>query len=199
MREFIRKAFPIFVLCLQVFVFPAFAQDIVKGKNSKDLSVAETVDEAIEQEIEEEFPLTDKFYSSEYIRSWIGAIATKPLAIAYDNYDFRTEYIKRYFTEEGYKRYLYELDKSGLGETIVKEKMVVFTNNRGRAEILEEGVKDGRYRWLIEVPVSFIFTKLPDTYTMDSDLLIEVVRDNSLNIERAVAINNWIAVPLGGM
>lgn len=192
-----RLLFLFFTVLLIFFTFIIFPFSFPIAKADTETVNAETVPEkSINDMIDEDFPLTSPFYSDKKILSYAESIGLRPASMSYLSIDSHLKNISKYFTPQGYESFISDIELSGMADFIRDNKISVLYGTRGEPEIIKKGIINSRYRWFVSVPAFFIFRNAEGTFKYDVTIKMEIIRSN-INVNYiAVAIHNWIAIPI---
>ena len=152
--------------------------------------------EKVDELITEEFPLDDPFYNERYVRNWAKRMGMAAMSLTFVTYEDTLERSRRNFTKAGYARFVGGLEDSGMLQMIEDSQISISVAMRGKPKVVDKGVADGRYRWVIELPIMLYMrnmkTRVQDFYM----LRMLVVRSNELHLPQAIAIDDWVTVPM---
>ncbi|NCC22631.1 MAG: hypothetical protein EOM26_09255 [Alphaproteobacteria bacterium] len=146
----------------------------------------------------EPFPLEDKFYNNRFVMSWAFRNGLSVMSMTFVNVDDRLDRNRRLFTKAGFARFMGDLEEAGMIDLIKNEKLTISVGQTGHPEIIEEGVVDGRYRWIIQMPIYMNLSRM-DMKTFKSSrvtdhmlLTMIVVRSNEPHLQDAIGFETWV-------
>ncbi|MDD3021634.1 MAG: DotI/IcmL family type IV secretion protein [Alphaproteobacteria bacterium] len=95
--------------------------------------------------------------SPEEISRWGSGAVAQALTISSGGWEKLEPIIRPDFSAYGLKEYRSYLDSMHIFDTLSKNNLRVQTISDGSAQVLREGVIDGTYHWLVQVPVMATF------------------------------------------
>src|SRR5262245_54638010 len=100
-----------------------------------------------------EAPLDQKNITATALSSWVALALPDLLTYGYDDYMERFKQTARYFTIKGWGKYVEALERSRRLESMTQYKTRIGTRIKGDPVLVNEGVLEGRHRWVFVVPV----------------------------------------------
>ncbi len=85
---------------------------------------------------------------------WAANAASDVMTFRYDDVQHRLQQSSKWFTKEGWERFAAALQRSRIIDTITARNQTVSAQPNGKAYVFDSGVKDGRYRWTVYVPLT---------------------------------------------
>ncbi len=152
--------------------------------------------ENVEELITEEFPLDDPFYNERFVKSWARRMGLAAMSLTFVTYEDTLDRSKKSFTKAGYARFVSGLEETGMLQMIEEAQVSISVAMRGQPDIIDKGVVDGRYRWVIEIPI-MLFMRNMKTQVRDYYMLrMVIVRSNELHLPQAIAIDEWATISM---
>jgi len=87
------------------------------------------------------------------IIAWANEAAISAYTYNFASYQKDFQKTSAYFTPKAWREFLSALKHSGNLETVIKKKLVISAVTTNKSHILEEGVKEGTYTWVVQVPL----------------------------------------------
>jgi len=97
--------------------------------------------------------LSEPMVHSNRMQSWIGQSLTNILSFGFNDYQQHFTRNRSYFTDQGWIEFQRELKRERLVETVKTQKIFIKSSPATPAILIEEGDKNGIYRWIYEVPM----------------------------------------------
>lgn len=115
-------------------------------------------------------PLDEPNLSTSALLQWATQAAVAAYTYNYVNYRKELQAASEFFTPEGWQSFLEALDKSKNLTTVIERKLVVSAIVTGAPVILEQGVRNGRYTWRVQMPITVTYqganTQRQETYAL---------------------------------
>lgn len=126
------------------------------------------------------------------LMQWISV--TLPAVFTYDfiHYNDQLKQMPSYFTEEGWKRFLDQINVYANATTVQTNKLFINASPTSAPFILNQGLLLGKYAWWIQMPFSLHTINYKASNTLFLVAQILVVRVPTLNNLMGVAIDNVI-------
>ncbi len=139
-------------------------------------------------------PLSEPNLSTPALMSWVAQAATEVMTFGFNDYRRRLQESSRNFTRKGWESFTSALQKSRIIEMVEANQQVVTAAPQGAPILESEGLVDGRYQWVIQLPM--VVTYQSGARTKQDNLLMTlvVVRVPRLESPNGVGIEQWIAV-----
>lgn len=140
-------------------------------------------------------PLNQPNLSTPALMSWVAQSATEVMTFGFNDYRRRLQQSSKNFTRKGWESFTQALQRSRIIEMVESNQQVVTAAPRGAPILESEGLVQGRYQWVVQVPM--ILTYQSGSKTRSTSLLVTlvVVRVPRLESASGVGIEQWIAVP----
>jgi intracellular multiplication protein IcmL len=117
----------------------------------KDRYFAETIEGARMQVV----GLSSPNLSKETILNWGQQAATDVMTFGFNDYPQRFAQNRNYFTAKGWESFMEAVTRSKLMKPLVAAQQIITAAPAGTAELTQEGIIEGEYGWLIEMPMLF--------------------------------------------
>lgn len=126
--------------------------------------------------------------------SWVSNAVTETMSFTYLNYQKELQKSSQNFTKSGWASFTNALQKSRILDSVQAEQQIVTAQPRSAPVLLQKGVFNGKYRWLIKMPLAVTYRgegHISRTDTLNLQLVVE--RVPSLENPSGVGIVQWIA------
>ncbi|MBI4031528.1 MAG: type IVB secretion system apparatus protein IcmL/DotI [Proteobacteria bacterium] len=139
--------------------------------------------------------LSEPNLSTPALMSWVAQAATEVMTFGFNDYRRRLQESSRNFTPKGWESFTQALQRSRIIEMVETNQQVVTAAPQGAPVLESEGIVQGRYQWVVQLPM--ILTYQSGSKTRADNLLVTlvVVRVSRLESASGVGIEQWIAVP----
>ena len=139
--------------------------------------------------------LNEPNLSTPALMSWVAQASTEVMTFGFNDYRRRLQEASRNFTRRGWESFTKALQASRIIEMVEANQQVVTAAPRGAPVLEREGVVQGRYQWIVQLPM--ILTYQSGSLKRSDDLMITivVVRVSRLESPNGVGIEQWVAVP----
>ena len=140
-------------------------------------------------------PLNEPNLSSPALMSWVAQASTEVMTFGFNDYRRRLQESSRNFTRRGWESFTSALQRARIIEMVEANQQVVTAAPQGAPILESEGLFNGRYQWVIQLPL--VLTYQSGARTKSDSLLVTVVvvRVPRLESPNGVGIEQWIAVP----
>lgn len=138
-------------------------------------------------------PLNQPNLSTPALMSWVAQAATEVMTFGFNDYKRRLQEASRNFTQPGWRSFSTALDNSKIIESVTSQQQVVTAAPRGAPIITYEGEVEGRYQWLIEVPLVVTFQSGSQRRSVNYSVQVVVVRLSRLENPNGIGIEQWVA------
>ncbi|MCB1533005.1 MAG: type IVB secretion system apparatus protein IcmL/DotI [Alphaproteobacteria bacterium] len=140
-------------------------------------------------------PLNQPNLSTPALMSWVAQASTEVMTFGFNDYRRRLQESSRNFTRRGWESFTQALQASRLIETVENNQQVVTAAPQGAPILESEGLVNGRYQWIIQLPMVLSFQSGAKTRSDSLLVTVVVVRVPRLESPNGVGIEQWIAVP----
>ena len=127
------------------------------------------------------------------LMSWVAQAATDVMTFGFHDYQRRLQDASQHFTRHGWESFTAALSKSRIIEGVESAQQVVTAAPRSAPVLVQEGVINGRYRWVIELPLMVTYRAGAQSRTDNMQVQIVVERMPSLENPVGVGIEQWIS------
>lgn len=125
--------------------------------------------------------------------SWSAQAVTEVMTFGFHDYRTRLQESSRHFTRRGWESFTRALKESGMLEAVSQNKQVVTAVPRSAPIIRSEGIRNGRYEWVIELPILINFQLGASSRSTSQIIQLTIVRVPRLESPSGVGIEQWIA------
>lgn len=139
-------------------------------------------------------PLDQPNMSPAALMSWVSQAATEVMTFGFHDYQRRLQEASRHFTRRGWESFTTALQRSRIIESVETLQQVVTATPRSAPVLLQEGVFNGRYRWVVRLPLTVTFKSGSRTQSSNLEITITIERVPTLESPNGVGIASWIAV-----
>lgn len=137
--------------------------------------------------------LDQPYLLSPDLLQWVGNALANSFVYDFDHYNDQLKLASQYFTPDGWKIFLNQLNIYANYNTVQKNKMFITNKPTGAPFILRQGLLPGRrYAWWIQMPITISYAGYNISSTDSLTLQILVVRVSTLNNLMGVGIDNVI-------
>jgi len=126
--------------------------------------------------------------------SWAAQSATEIMTFGFHDYQRRLQSSSRLFTRHGWETFASALQKSRTIESVDALQQVVSAKPRSAPILRQEGVVGGRYRWVIDLPLTVTYQSGSTSRTDNLMVRMVIDRVSSLENPNGVGIEQWVAV-----
>jgi intracellular multiplication protein IcmL len=130
------------------------------------------------------------------LMSWVAQGATEVMTFGFHDYQRRLQYSSRHFTRHGWESFANALQKSRIIESVEASQQVVTAQPRSAPILIQEGVFNGKYRWVVDLPLTIKYQAGNNADAIRTDnMTVRMVIDRvpSLENPNGVGIEQWIA------
>lgn len=164
-------------------------------KSAAPLPTATSIPELPENKV----PLDQAHRTTEQIGEWLTMAVSEALTFQKADYKDSLNASLRHFDESGKAQYMAFLDENGIVKILESNRFYISGFTQSMPLLLNEGVVDGRFRWLYEVPVMITYLdraatkgyKEAQPVNQNMSLTIQVGRTSDLSAGKDVAIERW--------
>jgi len=133
--------------------------------------------------------------STPALMSWVAQACTEVMTFGFNDYRRRLQEASRNFTRRGWESFTQALQKSRIIEMVETNQQVVTAAPQGAPILQSEGLINGRYQWIVQLPLIVTYQSGARTKSDSLIVTIVVVRVPRLESPNGVGIEQWIAVP----
>lgn len=128
------------------------------------------------------------------LMSWATKAVSETMTFGYHDYQRRLQESSRYFTRRGWESFASALQRAKIIESIQANSQVVTAEPRSAPTLQNQGVINGKYRWLLRLPVRVTY-KSGATQTRVDNMTVALVveRVSSLENPSGVGVESWVA------
>lgn len=148
---------------------------------------------ADEWRVQQPVPVDKPYMSQPEVLQWVNDVVQKLFVLDFNNYDDQVAKLKEYFTANGWKIYLNQLNNYANYNNVQTGKLFIKLDLRGAPIILNQGLLSGKWGWWIELPVTIKYAGAVPLPNKALTLQILVTRVPTLDNLNGVAIDNIIA------
>lgn len=129
--------------------------------------------------------------------AWLVEASMDTMSFGFHDFQRRLQSSTQYFTREGWESFASMLQEMRLIETLEQGQMVVSMVPRSAPVIIQRGVVEGRYRWVIDMDFTVTLQGRGQGNVRPLRLRLTVERVPALENVRGVAIARWAPRPGG--
>ena len=128
------------------------------------------------------------------LMSWATQAVSETMTFGYHDYQRRLQQSSRHFTRRGWESFASALQRAKIIESIQANSQVVTAEPRSAPTLENQGVINGKYRWLLRLPIRVTY-KSGATQSRVDNLTVALVveRVPSLENPAGVGIESWVA------
>jgi len=127
------------------------------------------------------------------LMSWSAQAAAEVMTFGFHDYQRRMQQASRHFTRRGWETFTDALQKSRIIESVEAGKQVVTAQPRSAPVLVQEGVFNGKYRWVVDLPLTVNYQASGAARTDNLTLRLVIDRVPSLENPNGIGIEQWIA------
>jgi len=161
----------------------------ISNAKAQDHYFATTADGRIMQLV----PLELANMNTSALLSWAAQAGTEVMTFGFNDYQRRLQYSSRHFTRHGWETFATALQKSRIIESMQAQYQVASAEPRSAPVLIQEQVFNGKYRWVVNLPLSVKYQAGSDLRTDNVDIRMVIDRVPSLENPSGVGIEQWIA------
>ncbi len=132
--------------------------------------------------------------SNPALMSWVAQAATETMTFGFSDYRRRLQESSRSFTRRGWESFTNALQGARIIESIESNSQVISAAPRGAPVLQSEGVINGQYQWIVQIPMVLSYQSGSLTRSENWLVTLVVVRVPRLESPNGVGIAQWIAV-----
>jgi intracellular multiplication protein IcmL len=140
-------------------------------------------------------PLDQPYLTTPEVLQWVADVIPRALVFDFLNYDKQLKAAQQFFTDNGWKAFLNQLNIYANYNNVQNYKLYVNATLTAAPYLLNEGFVGGKYGWWIQVPLSISYAGAIPQPTKTIVLKVLVVRVSTLNNLMGVAIENVTPAP----
>jgi intracellular multiplication protein IcmL len=138
-------------------------------------------------------PLERPNMGTSALMSWVAQSATEVMTFGFQDYQRRLQTSSRHFTRHGWETFTSALQKSRIIESVEASRQVVTAQPRSAPVLIQEGIFNGRYRWVVDLPLAVTYQSGSNVRTDNLSVRLVIDRVPSLENPNGVGIEQWIA------
>lgn len=145
-----------------------------------------------EWRVQASVPLDKPYLSTPDLLQWVSDAVRNAFVYDFNNYNNQLQASTQYFTSDGWKVFLNQLNIYVNYNTVQTNKMFVNPMPSGAPFILQQGLLSGRYAWWVQMPIDLNYISYDRSSKQTLTLQILVVRVPTMNNLSGVGIDNVI-------
>lgn len=161
----------------------------MNASKAQDHFFATTADGRIMQLV----PLEKPNMGTSALMSWAAQAGTEVMTFGFHDYQRRLQQSSRHFTRRGWESFAAALQKSRIIESVEASQQVVSATPRSAPILIQEGVLNGKYRWVVDLPLSVKYQSGSTSRNENLNVRMMIDRVPSLENPNGVGIEQWIA------
>ena len=142
-------------------------------------------------------PLGQPYPKQPDLIQWGSDVLPSVFMFDFVNYNLELKNAERYFTENGWKKYIESVNNFASYNAVVNSKLFVGASAAGAPFVLQQGLLEGVYAWRIQMPINLSYSTAVQSSPVPLVMEVLMVRIPTLNNLSGVAIEN-ITVTKGG-
>jgi intracellular multiplication protein IcmL len=127
------------------------------------------------------------------LMSWVAQAVSETMTFGYHDYQRRLQQASRHFTRRGWESFATALQRAKIIDSVTATQQVVTAEPRSASILENQGVINGKYRWIIRLPIRVTYRSGAQSRTDDLTVTLVVDRVPSLENPAGVGIEQWIA------
>lgn len=137
-------------------------------------------------------PLDEANMPNSALLQWATDAATAAFTYDFVNYRGQLQKAAEYFTNDGWRSFLTELQNTRNLLAVQSKKLVVSAVVTRAPVILEERVINGRYTWRVQMPVAISYQSASETVPTNTMITLTITRVSSVTSPRGIGISQFI-------
>lgn len=125
--------------------------------------------------------------------SWAARASSDVMTFGFHDYQRRLQEASSYFTRRGWQSFTEALDRSRIMEGVTQAQRVVTSAPKSAPVIIQQGLVDGIYRWIVELPLIVTYQSGTAQQSDTVNVQLVIVRVSTLDSPSGVGIQQWIA------
>lgn len=134
------------------------------------------------------FALSQPLVTNEYVAQWASIAARKSFSFSFTDFYQQIQAITPYFTKDGMIAFKQALSSSGLANTIENKHLVVSAVVNGAVVTINQGVINGRYHWVLQLPVLLTYSSASDDKHKQMIVTMSISRVPTLDANMGIQI-----------
>jgi intracellular multiplication protein IcmL len=145
-----------------------------------------------EWRVQPPIPLDQPYLATPDLLQWVSDALPKAFNYDFNHYNGQLQQASQYFTKDGWKIFLNQLNIYVNYNNVQNDKMFVNGSAAGAPFILNQGLLSGRYAWWVQMPVDVSYANYNRSARRSLTLQVLVVRVSTLNNLNGIGIDNVI-------
>ena len=137
-------------------------------------------------------PLNEPNLNDSALIAWASRAAVDVMTFGFHDYQRRLQEASTYFTRRGWQSFTTALEASRIMETVEKSQQVVTATPKSAPVIIQQGLVNGVYRWIIEMPLIVTYQSGTARQSDTMNIRLTIVRVSTLDSPNGVGIQQWI-------
>ncbi|MEZ0223476.1 MAG: DotI/IcmL family type IV secretion protein [Alphaproteobacteria bacterium] len=141
-------------------------------------------------------PASDPGIDDAALTAWVALAVNDFLTFSYEDHERRFQQSSAYFTPPGWKGFMDAMKKSHTIDAVVGQKQTSTAQITSPPIVMQKGVLNGKFRWVVSVPFTLIYRDAKDAKTARLDPLraaIIVERAAESDAPSGIGIAQFIA------
>jgi len=114
-----------------------------------------------------------------YVAAWAAMAVSDTMTFGYDNFKDRMKKVHyKYYTDDGQESLLSTFERTKLVELAKQNKHILITKPKSLYVLHSEGVVDGIYQWVFEIPIFMTVRDPKNTSIQSFSMKVKVIRTN---------------------
>jgi len=140
-------------------------------------------------------PLSKPYQSSASVLQWATQAVVAGYTYNYVNYRQELQAASDFFTPHGWTQFLAALQNSNNLLAVKQRQWVVSAVPTQAPTMLNQGVKEGRYFWKIQLPIIVTYHGRQQAQ-VPLKVILTIVRISAINSPRGIGISQFVPIPL---
>jgi intracellular multiplication protein IcmL len=141
-------------------------------------------------------PVDQAYLTDAEVLQWVGTTMPKLFNFEFNKYNTQLASYRHYFTDDGWKVFLNQLNIYVNYNTVQDSKLFVSAAPGLAPYVVQQGMLTGRHAWLVQMPIDINYSNQKKSWTDSITLQVLIVRTPTIDSLTGVAIDNVIV--LGG-
>jgi len=143
-------------------------------------------------------PVNRPWIATPDLIQWVSDAIPAVFTVDFVNFSAQTAAAARYFTPEGYRKFLQAINQYANPVTLKNEKLFVNSDAAGAPFIINQGLLQGVYGWWIQMPLNLSYSSAEKGSTLPLAVQVLVTRVPTQDDLKGIRIANMIVAKGAG-
>ena len=147
---------------------------------------------AQEWRVQQDVSIDQRYLTDADVLQWVSNVFQKAFLFDFYHYNDQLKAASQYFTSDGWKVFLNQLNIYANYNTVLNNKIFVNSVPKAAPTIINQGLLSGKYAWWIQIPLDIHYSGYNPLVMQSLTMQVLVVRVPTLNNLFGVGIDNVI-------